>query len=265
MTRVLVGLIAAVQSAAGVGAADVSLDAERFALDQVEDRTEVSYDDRSAYFGILDHVRQVDPYALRRAAADFVIRRHQVTDPRLRNTPLEKFPVFADLFLHPEAYRGQPVALRGHVIRVQRYSAANEFGLDPLYEAWLVPDDSNHNPAAIIFTDCPPELPVGEGLVDGVEVVGYFLKLHIHEARDGKVHIAPLILAHTVTVNPAGPPAELLPRPLKIAGGIVLLALAAGGALWLASGRRRPHELRAQLGETSPPDFRALEQLERQE
>jgi hypothetical protein len=263
--HVLVGLIAAVQPAAGAGAAEVPLDAERFGLDRVEDRTEISYDDRAAYFGILDHVRRVDPDALRRAAADFVARRHQVRDERLRRFSLEEFPVFADLSWHPQAYRGQPVVLRGHVIRVQKHSAANEFGLDPLYEAWLVSDDSNHNPAAIVFTECPPELPVGEGLVDGVSVEGYFLKLHIHEARDGKVRFAPLILARTVSVNPAGPPAELLPRPLKIAIGVVLLALAACGAVWLASGRRRPHELHTQLGETSPPDFRALEQFERPE
>jgi hypothetical protein len=246
-------------------AADVALDPARFGLDEVQDRTEIRFEDRTAYFGMLDHVRHVDPQALRRAAAEFVARRHKVADERLRKIPLEKFPVFADLFLHPEAYRGQPVMLQGHVIRVQKYSAANEYGLDPLYEAWLVADDSSHNPAAIIFTECPPELTVGEELVDGVSMVGYFLKLQIHEARDGKVRIAPLILARTLTVTPAGPAAELLPRPVKIASGIVLLALAAALALWLASGRRRPYELRAEIGDTSRPDFRGLEKLDRGE
>ncbi|MFG0334412.1 MAG: hypothetical protein ACF8TS_13695 [Maioricimonas sp. JB049] len=174
------------------------LDPDRFHLDAVTDRSELAYEEAKAYYAILDHARHVDPAALRSQASDFLRERAQAR-PGLARRSEGTFPSFVDMLQDPAAWRGMPVTLRGHSLRVDRYAAAeNEFGIDNLYEMWLVTDDSQGHPATVIFTQKPDDLPVGEGLVDGIRVTGYFLKLHKYGSRDDKVRLAPMILAHTV-------------------------------------------------------------------
>lgn len=221
----------------------VSLDAAALQLDAVQDRTELSYEERPAYFGILDHVRRVAPADLQRAAAGFVHRRW--AESRDLHTPDERdFPIFADMLKRPAEYRGQPVRLRGHVIRVVKYSARNDYGLDPLYEAWLVTPDSQQHPATIVFSELPPGLPLGEELVDGVSVTGYFLKLHLYASRDNKGRVAPLILAKTVSVS--GPPSTALPFPVWVIYAAIL-ALISAVAFFVWQSNRGDREFRKRL------------------
>jgi hypothetical protein len=217
----------------------VAIDPAAVLLDFVQDRTELSYEERSAYFGILDHARSVDPAALHQAAADFVHRRW--SGSRDLHTPEERdFPLFADMLKRPVEYRGQPVLLRGHVIRLVKYPGDSAYGLDELYEAWLVTPDAQQHPATIVFSELPPGLAVGDERVDGVMVSGYFLKLHLYTSRDSKGRVAPLILARTVSVS--GPPTMALPLPAWVIYAVVILGLIAAVACFVRRSSRGDRE-----------------------
>jgi hypothetical protein len=250
------------QEPATVSPPAVEIDPAAVLLDFVHDRTELAYEERAAYFGILNHVRRVAPDDLHRAAADFVHRRW--SESQDLHTPQEQdFPLFADMLKRPAEYRGQPVLLRGHVIRVVKYPGDDAYGLDPLYEAWLVTPDAQRHPTTVIFSELPPGLALGDDLVDGVSVAGYFLKLHLYASRDGKGRVAPLILARTMTVSaPAGVNFPV-PVPVIYMGVIALI-----GSLvfftWRASRGDRAFqaERRTRMNEASPPDLAALESLD---
>ena len=233
----------------------VALDPAAMLLDFVQDRTELSYEERTAYFGILDHARRVPAADLRQAAADFVHRRW--SESRDLHTPEEQdFPLFADMLKRPAEYRGQPVLLRGHIIRLVKYPGDDAYGLDELYEAWLVTPDAQQHPTTIVFSELPPGLSPGDELVDGVMVSGYFLKLHLYSSRDNKGRVAPLILARTVSVS--GPPTMALPLPAWVIYAVILgLIAAVAYFVWRSSrgDREFQKQLGARRGETAPTDL----------
>ncbi len=250
-------------SVAAAQSADVSLDAESLQLDAVADRTELAFEERPAYFGILDHVRRVPPGELNAAAAAFVHDRWQQS--RELHTPeAADFPLFADMLKHPDAYRGQPVAVQGHAIKSVKYAANNDYGLDPLYEIWLVTSDSQQHPTTVICTELPPGFPLGEDLVDGVSVAGYFLKLHLYPSQDRKGRVAPLILARTVAVNEPAAVRFPIPVPVIYAGVLILMA-ALVFFTWRASRGDRAFQAqrRARLNEPKPEDLAGLESIDR--
>jgi hypothetical protein len=223
--------------------APVALDPAALLFDFVQDRTELAYEERTAYYGILDHVRRVPPAELERAAADFVHRRWSESRD-LRTPEEEDFPIFADMLKRPAEYRGQPILLRGHVIRSVKYSGDNAYDPDSLYEAWLVTPDSQQHPVTIVFTELPAGLTLGEDSVDGVTVSGYFLKLHLYASRDNKGRVAPLILARTIRIS--GPPTMALPLPPWVIYAVIL-ALIAAVAFYVWRSNRGDREFQKQL------------------
>ncbi|WP_145370610.1 hypothetical protein [Maioricimonas rarisocia] len=207
------------------------LDPERFHLGVVTDRSELAYEEAEAYYAILNHVRSANPAKLRQTASAYLRERRKVR-PELVRRGEDAFPSFVDMLQDPTAWRGMPVTLSGHSLRVDRYAGAeNEFGIDNLYEMWLVTGDSQGHPATIIFTEKPDDLPVGEELVDGIQVTGYFLKLHKYGSRDDKVRLAPMILAHTVRWRKPAPVQPPVPAWVAyLAVGIVFAVLI--GIVW---------------------------------
>ncbi len=235
----------------------VTLDPVEFGLDRIQERARLEFEERDAYFGILDHVRRVDPVELR-AAADEFLRKRWEADPMGAET-FQEFPILADMLRNPAEYRGQPVILRGHVIRTVRYESDNEFGLSPLSESWLVTPNSQSHPMTVIYTQANERLPIGEEMVNGAQVVGYFLKLKPYGARDQKTRLAPVILAHTVDVRP--PPAGRMSvsTSMRILGLVILLAVAYGAYRLLTPRPRTSAALQDQLEAEGPPDFTNLD------
>jgi hypothetical protein len=186
------------------GADDVldNLDREDIDLTGVTDRTALAFEESPAYYALLDRARSADPADLRQRAE--ALRRQRWEDsPRFRQFALEEFPLFYDLTQHPDAYRGQPVDLRGHLIRLVKYAAGpNDYGIDTLYEGWLVTPDAQTHPTTVICTEIPEGMPIGEELIDGVSVTGYFFKLHTYSSRDNKDRFAPMVLAHRLHWSP---------------------------------------------------------------
>lgn len=199
-------LLAAAAAGQTEPAANVELDPAEFGLNAVADREELQFEDREAYYRILEQLQHVDPQALARAAADHRHQRWSEVHDYGEFTE-DEFPVFVDLFLHPEEYRGRPVTLRGHLVDpVIRLPQEDGSGFDQLYEAHLYDADSQGNPATVIFTDLPRGIDLEAEMIDGVSVSGYFLKIHRYRSRGGKQQLAPLILARTIEVGTPAPP-----------------------------------------------------------
>ncbi|MGD9855273.1 MAG: hypothetical protein AB7U20_10020 [Planctomycetaceae bacterium] len=232
----------------------VALDAAALELSLIVDRTGLSFEESPAYYATLAHVRRVTPSALNAAARELHHERWQ-SSPRFHTQPEAEFPTFVDLIEYPEAYRGQPVMLSGHVIRLVTYSAGpNEAGIDTLYEAWLVTEDSQQHPATVVCTQIPDGMPIGEEIIDGVSVTGYFLKLHTYPSRDRKTRFAPMILARTLSWHPPPAPTNRwVLSPFALYGGLAVVLLAASVAVQMSS-RRRDKRVGKALPE-EPPDF----------
>jgi len=155
------------------------------------------------YYRVLDYTQQVDPAELERAALAFLRERWQ--NSKYSERPFSEFPVFVDMYKHPEAYQGRPVIMHGHLQRsVVSPAGDNNLGINSLCEAWLFTDDSQSHPTVVVSTAFPPDLPVGEEPVDKVTAVGYIYRLYTYEARDAGRY-APLLLAKPVRWSP---PAE---------------------------------------------------------
>ncbi len=235
-----------------------AVDLSAIDLTTVTDRTDLSFDESPAYYGILAHARSVPLPALEAAARELRRRRWQ-SSPRFRDRPEAEFPLFVDLIEHPEAYRGQPVTVSGHTIRLVTYPAGpNDEGIDTLYEAWLVTDDSQQHPTTVICTEIPQGMPIGEELIDGVSVTGYFFKLRTYPSRDRKIRFAPLILAHTMTWHP--PPDAAVGwvlSPWQLCGGVAAVIIMISVLLFLSARRRRRlHEERiSEVLPEQPSDF----------
>lgn len=232
----------------------------RFPLSFVTDRSDLDGSpDFDSYYGLLDYVRHVDPAALQQAAEE--VRARHWRNSEYAEWPLKEFPFYYDLTKRPESYRGQPISLTGHIQLHHVDHVENKYGLDPVHVAYLYTDDSQHHPARIVFTENPDQIPVGEQIVSGIHVTGYFLKLYRYADRDGKGRFMPLVLARSIRWLP--------PQPVKfsLVSQLAMAATAVGvlGGLfwWIRSNQRRDAEARQReqqlLGEHRPPDFSGLE------
>ncbi len=114
----------------------------------------------------------------------------------------EKFPLFVDVFEHPEEWQGKLVTLRGYVRRVVTFPGdAGMYAGQPLHELWLFTDDSQHNPAVIVTPSLPPDFPQSAEVVDRVTVTGCFFKPYVYRSDDHR-RVAPLLLAGRISWNP---------------------------------------------------------------
>jgi len=114
----------------------------------------------------------------------------------------DRFPMFVDIFQHPDRWQGHLVTLRGHVRRVTSHEGdPSLFNGQPLHELWLFTDDSQHNPTVIVTPSLPDEFPRNADVVDSVTVTGCLFKMYVYKSQDEN-RIAPLLLAGRIEWNP---------------------------------------------------------------
>jgi len=196
-------------------------------LEGIRHETPLRHEEARGYYAILEHVRAVPPALLRQAAQEFEAERraaHQA-DPARRRL---KYQLFVDLFQHPEEFVGEPVFLTGHVRRAVSFAADPHDGeIAELYELWLYAPDSQSNPAVVVCSELSEGFPLGDSILEEIEVTGYFFKMYAYEARQG-FRKAPMLLARSVTLKPrpARPPATNW-------GAYVLLAGGAAVGVWM--------------------------------
>ena len=117
-------------------------------------------------------------------------------------TSLNSFPLYVDIFQHPEEWSGKLATLSGHVRRTVSYAGDVElFSGQPLHELWLFTDDSQNNPAVVITPTLPKDFPVNAEVVDRVTVTGCFFKPYVYRA-EGDHRVAPLMLAGRINWSP---------------------------------------------------------------
>ncbi len=190
----------------------------------VNDRVELQGEEYEHYYYLLNLSADTNLVELR-AEAEAFRRERWAIEGEPKGRPLDRFHSFVDVMLHPEAYRGKPITLRGHTQDILVSNAGeNDYGIETLYEAWLYTPDSQRIPTIVVCTELPEGLETGRQLIDGVSVTGYFLKHRAYEAQDGRLHFAPLILAHRLEWNPT-PSTTSLPNWLVgvVGAGILLL------------------------------------------
>ncbi len=245
--------------------ASVWLDPQEFHLDEITDRARMSDVEIDAMDAILDHVRHVPRDQLQTAAQEFLEKRWKQSP--YKNWPLEKFPLFVDMMdmkTHPNpkrnVYRGQPVTLKGHLRLHHVTHVENDYGLDPIHEAYLYTSDSQTFPAIIFFTENPDNIPVGANVISNVTVTGYFFKLRIYKTQGGKISYSPLILAREARWHP--PLERKMSKTVKIAIGSTITFLIVT-IVWAmirirksdAAARAKEREL---LDQETPPTFDEL-------
>uniref|UniRef100_A0A7C2NYT2 Uncharacterized protein n=1 Tax=Schlesneria paludicola TaxID=360056 RepID=A0A7C2NYT2_9PLAN len=202
-----------------------------------DDTLGLEYQDRPAYFYALWLARQIDPQLLARHAADFRAAR-RAADPKYATRKPAEFPVFVDLFQHPQQYRGRPVTLHGYFRKLVEYDPGpNDLEIGKVYEGWIYTQDSQQNPAVVVFTKKPEGLPLGGDITEEVQLTGYFLKMYGYEARD-TTRKAPLILAGEVRWMPARAANVRPPVPVGVYVALSGLAGLAVWGLWRTSRRR---------------------------
>ena len=138
----------------------------------------------------------------------------------------EAFPVFVDVFQHPELWQGHLVTMRGHVRRVTTHEGdPGFFDGQPLHELWLYTDDSQQNPAVIVTPSLPAEFPRSADIVDSVTVTGCLFKMYVYKSQDTN-RVAPLLLAGRVEWNPTTDQILMLGKAGHLAADSRLLATA---------------------------------------
>jgi hypothetical protein len=233
------------ESFSGPTAADDGISINPQLLAGVRDRTfGLTWAEREPYFRILAQARTVELGRQRAAARDFQQQRREAV-PAYRKRPAADFPAFFDLFKHPDLYRGRPVTLHGHVRKLVPMPPGEHpypHNVPMLYEAWLYTDDSQGNPAVVVFTEKPDGLPEGGDLAEEVTVTGYFYKMYAYDAQD-TTRIAPMLLAGGVTWHPA-PPVGWGPTPPWVYAVITLAVLLLITVVWRINRHDRRHKRR---------------------
>ncbi|MBI1347844.1 hypothetical protein GC163_16330 [bacterium] len=197
----------------------------------------LEYRDRPAYFYGLWLCQQLDPKLLTEYALAFRNQR-QAASPKYANKKSSEFPQFVDVFQHPQEYRGKPVVLHGYFRKlIQSDAGPNDLQIDQIYEGWFYNDDSQGNPAVVVFTQKPEGLPVGGDITEEVRFAGYFLKMYGYQAQD-TTRKAPLFVAGTVQWYPSRAANERPPAPMWIYVALTAFAVATVWAVWTASRSR---------------------------
>ena len=153
-----------------------------------------------------------------------------------------KEPALTQIWEQPNKYRGQPIRLRLHVRRVLEWDtdpSKNALGASHVYEAMGWTDESKSLPYTIVFTEKPPEFPVGNDVEVDAVFVGYFLKIMTYTASDDTRRGTPLMMGR-IRVAGRPVPKAVGANPIQIGGIVLGIGLLFGLVVWFLPRRKRP-------------------------
>jgi len=133
--------------------------------------------ERDAYYTLLVKARDLPASSLERAARNDV--------------------AYTVLMINPDEFRGVPLTIEGESTRLWKLpTTKNEYGIDELYEVWIVTSDSGNRPYRVVCSSIPKGVPyVGKTSNPiRVRVTGYFFKKEGYQSEGG-LTVAPLLLA----------------------------------------------------------------------
>ncbi len=142
--------------------------------------------ERGAYYKTLAQARDLTEQQLQAAAINNV--------------------TFAQMFTDPDDYRGELVTVKGNIKRLSAVQAGkNDFGIDLVYEAWILTPDSGNNPLLLHSTGLPEGIPLGDKLDVPCHFTGYFFKKFGYAAGHGP-HSTTLLLGKQLRGIPSPDP-----------------------------------------------------------
>ena len=157
---------------------NVEIDPAEFA--NIEDNTiGIRHKEKDAYEYVLAKARDIPLSYLEQAARNDI--------------------AFASLMTDSALYRGKLVTIDAEVQILTSYKASeNSYGIETIYEAWLLNPDSGTNPYRFICTSLPKGIPQGAEIETSddpvrVRATGYFFKRFGYASRHG-LHTAPLLI-----------------------------------------------------------------------
>jgi len=219
-----------------IESANLAIDSEL--LEGIQDNSVGIRDsERTLYFMLLRRLRTESDSALHRAAQPIA---------------------FNVLMVDSKKYLGRVLRVKGEVRRITPLAAAPDRDLSKLYEVWLFTADSGLNPYRVVCSSLPDGMPTGEKLPNNmrVEVTGYYFKRYGYATADGRLHVAPLLLAKSMQ----WPRSEQSSEPTHhratnvIIVSIVGLLLLLGAVWWRMRISDRDFENRFLKRLQAPPD-----------
>ncbi len=159
---------------------------------------------------------------------------------------------FTQLWEQPELYRGKPIRLRLHALRVLEYPAPKDQPeVKKVYEAWGGTSESRTLLYCVVFPDLPVGLPTGPEIQAEIVFVGYFLKLMSYHGYDQKTGVplmatraAPLLVGRAKLIStpltPQPPKSDPWIVPLAIGGAILMIGMSA----WASRSARNKSKVR---------------------
>ncbi len=133
---------------------------------------------------------------------------HDSSETDLKRTAFAEVG-FVELSRQPSEYRGRLVSVRGKLLRCQfiperkESSPFAEPSAEPskplgFYESWILLNDEKHVPITVCSTAVPDDMPLGDDLLEKVELTGFFYKRQLFLSAENEEVSAPTILAKTL-------------------------------------------------------------------
>jgi hypothetical protein len=167
-----------------------------------------------------------------------ILAKAQATPVKELQAQADREALFVNLMTSPQRYRGRPVTVIGELRKLFDVPVPKDHAdLGHLYEAWICTEESGENPYRVVCSSIPPELKPQESSRVMVKVTGYFFKREGYQTWDGRLHVAPTILAGRMSlyVSPQTPPPmeDVVPWMVGIISvvGLAMLATVIGYAL----------------------------------
>ncbi len=142
---------------------------------------------------------------------------------------------FNVLMSDSKKFLGRVIRVRGDVRRISPLPTVLERELPQLYEVWLFNADGGLNPFRIVCSELPPKMPTGDELPKNmqVEVDGYYFKRYGYATADGRLHVAPLVLAKSLRwQQPDRRKTSAQQQTAYVVAGFIAVMLALLGVVW---------------------------------
>lgn len=167
---------------------------------------------------------------------------------------------FTHLGQAPQKHRGELIALKVSLRRALAHEVEkNSAGVQQVYEAWGVTEESRTGLYCLVYYDQPPQLPLRPSIHEEALFVGYFLKLLSYEDAMGTTRWAPMLIGRLRwRENPARVALSRDRSERNAIPFLVMGALAGVGLLVLWTKRYLAAGIQTK-SETKPADHAAIE------
>ncbi len=150
-------------------------------------------------------------------------------------------PAMVQIWEEPKKHRGRPFRLKLHIRRVLEWETdpkQNPLGVTRVYEAMGWTDESKSLPYSILFTEKPPQMPIGDEVEADVVFVGYFFKILAYTAYNSR-RATPLLMGRVRMAPKIASRPSAGASPLQIGGLFIAGLVGLGIVIWFIPRRKK--------------------------